>query len=490
MVGAAKKMANSRTTALVLLFLMVGAPARAGQLNAETFRAAEHPYDIFGVKTTRVAEGLQPGFGLLAHWGQDPLVFSGDVDGQHVRDELLADQLAFELFGSVAFLDRVDVAVALPLFYLGSSGTRLLDGVADASGFAIGDVRIAVKGSLLRHQRHGFGLGVDVTTSLPTARAGSYVGDAAVTVSSLLLLEYNESDYLGVVNLGWRLRSEDAVLDTLRVGHEMLMSAGFGLPLYAGLSAAGELQAATDAASPFSSASNDQLEGRLGLAYRFESGLAVEGGGGAAFLSGYGNVAARAFLGLRYEAPTSEAPVFADLVERPLPRETVVEPVRLRARILAPGASEQAVGGRDIELAAVAAVEEPEEAEPEAATDLPADRLTEAVHFPVGRERVPGRWRPILDEAARILKENPQITKVRVEGHTDAEWGEGKWGAANLRLSWRRARWVVAALVRRGVAPERLEALGLGDTRPLSDDRSKEGKAMNRRVELIVVEGR
>lgn len=81
-----------------------------------------------------------------------------------------------------------------------------------------------------------------------------------------------------------------------------------------------------------------------------------------------------------------------------------------------------------------------------------------------------------LDRVARILNSYPQ-TRIRVEGHTDATGGE----AYNQALSERRAKTVQSALVQRGVDPIRIEAVGFGESQPISSD-----NATNRRVNIVI----
>lgn len=92
-----------------------------------------------------------------------------------------------------------------------------------------------------------------------------------------------------------------------------------------------------------------------------------------------------------------------------------------------------------------------------------------------------------LGQVAEALKTQDDH-KIVVEGHTDSQGS----AASNQGLSERRAQSVVSFLVSRGVPTEQIRAQGLGPNRPIADNASAEGRANNRRVEIIVqpVEGR
>jgi OmpA-OmpF porin, OOP family len=83
-------------------------------------------------------------------------------------------------------------------------------------------------------------------------------------------------------------------------------------------------------------------------------------------------------------------------------------------------------------------------------------------------------------QIVKLLSANPAL-KVTVEGHTD---NVGK-PADNLQLSSARANTVVGALMTQGIAFDRLEPKGFGQTRPLADNATEDGRAKNRRVELV-----
>jgi outer membrane protein OmpA-like peptidoglycan-associated protein len=117
--------------------------------------------------------------------------------------------------------------------------------------------------------------------------------------------------------------------------------------------------------------------------------------------------------------------------------------------------------------------------------EIETDRLSlkDAITFDTGRDTLRPESGHILDEVARILAQHPELTRIRVEGHTDNVGGK----AYNQDLSQRRARAVVRALGQRGIAAGRLEAQGYGFDRPVASNATAAGRAKNRRVEFTIV---
>ena len=90
----------------------------------------------------------------------------------------------------------------------------------------------------------------------------------------------------------------------------------------------------------------------------------------------------------------------------------------------------------------------------------------------------------LLDELVDLLKGASFITKVRVEGHTD-DRGSDEY---NLDLSDRRARSVMEYITGKGISGERLVSKGFGESQPLESNKSKTGRAKNRRVAFVILE--
>jgi len=105
------------------------------------------------------------------------------------------------------------------------------------------------------------------------------------------------------------------------------------------------------------------------------------------------------------------------------------------------------------------------------------------IYFDTGKSDLKPESGPALDEIAKLLKDQPQL-KVFVVGHTDMVGDP----AANVKLSQARAQAVVTALVtKNGVASAQMIPFGAGPYAPVATNRSEDGRAKNRRVELVEI---
>lgn len=102
------------------------------------------------------------------------------------------------------------------------------------------------------------------------------------------------------------------------------------------------------------------------------------------------------------------------------------------------------------------------------------------INFDTGKSDLKQDGTATVKEIAAMMKSNPGL-KLAVEGHTD-NVGDA---ASNKKLSEARAKSVTAAIVASGVDASRLSAAGFGQERPVADNRTEEGRAKNRRVELV-----
>lgn len=108
--------------------------------------------------------------------------------------------------------------------------------------------------------------------------------------------------------------------------------------------------------------------------------------------------------------------------------------------------------------------------------------LSGQVLFATGKSDLLPVARRRLTEVAEALKTQDVKKKIIVEGHTDAVGSDD----ANLRLSQQRAESVRNYLIGQGISAERVQAIGKGEKEPIADDTTPEGRANNRRVEIII----
>jgi outer membrane protein OmpA-like peptidoglycan-associated protein len=109
--------------------------------------------------------------------------------------------------------------------------------------------------------------------------------------------------------------------------------------------------------------------------------------------------------------------------------------------------------------------------------------ILDKVHFKTAKADILPKSFGLLKQVAAVLRANPQLQQVRVEGHTDDQGADAK----NLDLSQRRSANVRAFLIKEGIAAERLEAVGYGETAPVATNKTARGRDQNRRVVFNIV---
>ena len=113
--------------------------------------------------------------------------------------------------------------------------------------------------------------------------------------------------------------------------------------------------------------------------------------------------------------------------------------------------------------------------------------IMSGVLFDVGKASLRSTALSSLETTAKFLKEDPSATAL-IEGHTDSSPMKTKEFPSNIELSHARANTIKQKLVSNfGIAPERLKTVGYGEFRPLATNETKDGRQVNRRIEMRVV---
>ena len=101
------------------------------------------------------------------------------------------------------------------------------------------------------------------------------------------------------------------------------------------------------------------------------------------------------------------------------------------------------------------------------------------INFETGKSDIKPESQPIIDQLSEMLMQN-QTLKISIEGHTDNVGGD----KTNQLLSESRAKSVMNALISKGIEVSRLKSKGWGQSKPIADNNTEEGRAKNRRVEI------
>lgn len=559
---------RSVAAAITLMLMLISGPALAEkEFNVQMFRPSPHSYDLWNTYTTTITPDMTFGGGLLLHYGRNPLVYSVKGPGVDDVQGVIRDQLGFDAFGSIALFDHLSIGLAVPVLLL-NSGDSDDGGFIDVpdvdgaiSGAAIGDIRLDIKGAFLRNDGNGFGVGLDLNVSFPTNAGTPYAGDDAFTIAPQLILDFHQKEFFVAFNGGARIRTDEGELSILTVGNELLLGLGGCVTVVDGLLIGGEVQSVANLTKPFDDENQTQVAARGGIRYRFESGVAIEVGGGGGFLDGYGNTSVSAFLGVRYLPPMGPKDsdldgIIDDLDACPFDPEDYdgfqdqdgcPDPDNDQDGILdirdqcpndpedfdnfedvdgCPDPDNDKDGIPDIKDQCPNSPEdfdgfEDEDGCPDPDNDkdgipdvrdqCPNDPETmnnfqdedgcpdkearaqiigskiailDNVYFATNKDIILEKSFPILMEVSQVLKDNPDITKVMVEGHTDSRASD----AFNLKLSDRRAKSVRKFLIEQGIDEKRLISKGFGEQNPVQTNDTEEGRAANRRVEFTILE--
>ncbi len=118
-----------------------------------------------------------------------------------------------------------------------------------------------------------------------------------------------------------------------------------------------------------------------------------------------------------------------------------------------------------------------------AAVDSRGCWVVKGLQFATDSSAIDAKGKQSLDEVATVLRQNPDL-RVQIDGHTDATASDGY----NSALSDRRAQAARSYLVASGIDKSRLEAKGFGESSPIANNATAEGRATNRRTEIRVLD--
>ena len=483
--------------AVVMVALAAGAaPARADGLDAERFAPAVGTEPGFAFEHPLVPFHLGWGLGLFVDFADDAVVERDSATGD-VLSRPLDTAATVDLVGSLGLFGWSEIGVHLPIQAVYSGDDHATGGALLSASGGLGDLRLVPKFLLLRRgdaASHVL-LGASIPVTLPTGDGESLRGADGVTVEPRLTAAWH-GERIGLgLGAGYRWRAERPV--GLPWGDEIALSAMAGFALSDALTLQAELFGGVQVRTDDEEGDGDvPLEALLGVIYGITPDWHLHAGAGLGLTDGIGAPDLRLVAGVRYRRGAPERRGFLDRDEDGILDKDDDCPEEVED--LDAFQDEDGCPEADNDLDGI--LDEEDEC-----PDLPEEeggdgdgcpsrtfvkivggevQIFGKVQFKTGSAEIDSRSDPLLDQIAAALRANPQVRRLRIEGHTD-DTGEE---SVNRRLSEQRAESVERALTGRGIDGDRLEPRGYGESRPAAPNATAAGRAKNRRVEFIIVE--
>ena len=440
--------------------------------------------------------------GLYHNFAINPLIVVNEFD--ELSDQFVATRLGVDFFGSITVFEPFAIGVDLP-FFLAQTGDE------NPNFGGLGDIRIVPKFRIL-DDRDIFGLAAAGELRVPTHSDEEFSGGARNVVFIPKMIadhRFGQTGFRLGGNLGVMIR-EGTQFYNVQAFSEFVYSAAaeYYILGWDSIAAIGA-DFHGGVGLPGIETSNDidfeelPLEGTLYAKIFPAKEWEVNGGPSVGIIPGYGIPTVRAFVGVKY-TPThndrdgdgipddedqcpdnpEDRDGFEDAdgcPETTEERDTDGDGI-FDNEDMCPNAKETINGIQDEDGC-------PDKGEPKVIRKEKQLVILENVEFATGSAVIQPQSYGILNQVALMMKANPDIKLVRVEGHTDSRGDD----QMNMWLSQARSDSVRRHLIGQGIDAGRLEAKGYGETRPLVKEEDAQGKPdpaalqKNRRVEFIIV---
>lgn len=435
----------------------------AASFDALSFKpATDHGFYLTVQGSQTLPKGtLHAGLGF--DFSNDSLILL-NAAGAKVRD-IIGKQVAAHVATAIGLTDWLNAGLLIDFvpyqeFFVPATG-------AGDNGFRMGDMRLDFKLRLLDTDQLPIGLALVPFVTFPTGSDSHFTGNGKFTGGSELVIESKRfaNRFSMALNVGAQIRKGTALSQGTTIDDQFLYgaAANFAINRWAELIA--EARGWTKFEDFFGSDFRP-LMARGAVRLFPHPKVAVTVGGGAAVVNGMG-------------APTYET--FMNVAYVPAYRHYQAKP----KTPVCPDADSDGVCDLDDRC--------PTEPGPASNCGCPPQPLMEVdheakeirnqkIHFEFNKAIVREESYLILDTIARTLKVRPDITHVRIIGHTDSRGSD----AYNQKLSERRASAVREYLANQGMQGGRMSHFGKGETEPIASNRTAEDRSKNRRVQFEI----
>lgn len=449
---------------VLLIFLTASLP---GLSNAQTPQALPRSYQptgdtgVFSVFGPKTLQSGQLSFGVALEYARG---YGKDIDG---RETTLAGSF------TVGLTDSLQAGIEIPHTWWESKKAKTKNAGLD-------DINVGVKYRILDEKESIPGIAIVGFFSIPTGSKSKGLGTEEPDYGTKLVISKTFAGISSHINLGFTYVER---VSDIRRRNEFNYGLGFEIPIIEKIKGLAEIIGNTNRDPDVK---RDIVQARAGLRFILGDSFIANIGGEAGLTKespDWGVLANLTYVfPTRKKAeivtpPAPPAPAPAPAAPAPKPAPPVVTPPPAPAPAPAPP---------------VAVVKPPVEAPPAAKPEpVPAPApvapakvlkiVLQDIHFEFDKYTLTKEARIILNEAAKALRENPNI-KLLIEGHCD-ERGTIEY---NLALGERRANATKDYLVNLGVTPSRLSTISYGEERPLDPGHNERAWTLNRRAHFMV----
>ncbi len=408
----------------------------------------------------------------LAHPGGDSLGL--------LVEHALTTHLQFGYSPTAPLCFDLDLPFALQS---GRSAARGGVSVADPSGWALADVRLSAVYDLWTQRPALPAVAVQLQAWLPSGSATRLTGSGQLRYAGALVFAHDPGRWLLRASVGRRFQPASAALGGV-LGSEVTFAAGARYRLGAA-SIGPELFGGTFASNGRNWLTRTTTNLELLVAGSLQTSVwRFSAAAGPGLTSAPGTPALRVIGSAELLfGSVSVAPRSAEVPVVPLPTAPaqVAVPRAVLPTVAAVSSAPPSASAATPDTSAPADSTSP----PVAMVRVEGEQIVilEQVRFLTAKASIEPSSEPILQQVAELLIAHPEISRVAIDGHTDSVGSE----YLNLELSRRRAVAVLRWLIAHGVDERRLEARGFGPRRPIADPKTADGRALNRRVEFLIL---
>ncbi|WP_415835342.1 outer membrane exchange protein TraB, partial [Corallococcus soli] len=503
-------MKPSRTPLVPLLLALslstAASAAPDARFNLQLFRPSGAPQDLVMVTQSRPLSHLSVSAGPYFSYSLNPLSLV-PKDGDLGSISLVGNRLQLDVMATVGLFDWAEVGVDMPLVMLqGGQNLEVIGSEGPVESFALGDLRLTGKVALPGLRRsaegHGWGSALTLNVSFPTGVQEAFAGDGELTWAPGLVLDYRfESGILLALNGGFWKRP-DRIFSGVNMGDMAPFGVGTEVPLLrgSGVTLLGMVNGAVGLEKEPDQPRQIPAELLIGLRWYSSTGITFTFGGGLGCGCSLASPNLSFFTSIIWvPAKTREWEAIERFKEPPEPPPPPVDPdgdfvIGEKDRCPTVAGPVENGGCPDSDGDSDGVVDRLDKC-----PDVPAGKrgrdgcplartvgnkivILEQVNFATDQDVILSESFPVLEEVARVMEVNPKLDRILIEGHTDSRASD----SYNLELSKRRAASVKRFLIESGVAVERVCSQGFGRSKPVADNASEEGMALNRRVEFTI----